>query len=99
MTKIASGSGSGSISQRHGSADPDPHQNVMDPQHCIKLKMKLYCFLGNNDALNIKKCKKCKIFNKIFNSKNLANRSRFRCGTFQRLDPEKIVLDVQHCFL
>jgi hypothetical protein len=22
---------SGSISQRHGSADPDPHQNVMDP--------------------------------------------------------------------
>jgi hypothetical protein len=26
MTKIA---GSG---QRHGSADPDPHQNVMDPQ-------------------------------------------------------------------
>jgi hypothetical protein len=32
MTKIA-GSGSGSISQRHGSADPDPPQNVMDPQH------------------------------------------------------------------
>ncbi len=30
MTKIA---WSGSISQRHGSADPDPHQNVMDPQH------------------------------------------------------------------
>jgi hypothetical protein len=30
-------SGSGSISQRHGSADPDsdPHQNVMDPQHCM----------------------------------------------------------------
>jgi hypothetical protein len=25
--------GSGSISQRHGSADPDPHQNVMDPEH------------------------------------------------------------------
>ncbi len=27
--------GSGFISQRHGSADPDPdpHQNVMDPQH------------------------------------------------------------------
>jgi hypothetical protein len=33
MTKIA---GSGSISQRHGSADPDPYQNVMDPQHCMK---------------------------------------------------------------
>jgi hypothetical protein len=30
MTKIG---GSGSISQRHGSADPDPHQNAMDPEH------------------------------------------------------------------
>jgi hypothetical protein len=33
-----SGSGSGFISQRHGSLDPgwdpDPHQNVMDPEHC-----------------------------------------------------------------
>jgi hypothetical protein len=31
--------GSGSTCQRHGSADPDPepdpHQNVMDPQHCF----------------------------------------------------------------
>jgi hypothetical protein len=36
MTKIAgSGSESGSISQRYGSVDPDPdpHQNVMDPEH------------------------------------------------------------------
>jgi hypothetical protein len=35
MMKI---SGSGSISQRHGSADldPDSHQNVIDPQHCYK---------------------------------------------------------------
>jgi hypothetical protein len=33
VTKME-GSGSGSISQRHGSADPDQHQNVMDPQHC-----------------------------------------------------------------
>jgi hypothetical protein len=37
MMKIE-GSASGSISQRHGSADPDPdpHQNVMDPQHWTK---------------------------------------------------------------
>jgi hypothetical protein len=35
MTKIA-GSGSGSISQRHGYPDPDPHQNVMDPEHCVQ---------------------------------------------------------------
>jgi hypothetical protein len=35
--KEGSGSESGSIGQRHGSADPepDPHQNVMDPQHCL----------------------------------------------------------------
>jgi hypothetical protein len=31
MTKLA---GSGSISQKHGSEDPDPPQNVMDPEHC-----------------------------------------------------------------
>ncbi len=23
--------------QRHGSTDPDPHQNVMDPQHWLKV--------------------------------------------------------------
>jgi hypothetical protein len=40
LQKVISRSGSesrfGSISQRHGSADPDPdpHQNVMDPEHC-----------------------------------------------------------------
>ncbi len=31
-----SDSGTGSISQRHASADPDPHQNVMDPEHWEK---------------------------------------------------------------
>jgi hypothetical protein len=39
MTKIT-GSGSESISQMHGSADPDPdpHQNAMDTQHwCLVL--------------------------------------------------------------
>jgi hypothetical protein len=38
MTKVAgsgSESGSRSISQRHGSADPEPHQNVMDPKHWL----------------------------------------------------------------
>jgi hypothetical protein len=35
MTKIAgAGAGSGSVCQRHGSADQDPYQNVTDPQHC-----------------------------------------------------------------
>jgi hypothetical protein len=29
------GSESGSISKRHGSADSDTHQNVIDPQHWL----------------------------------------------------------------
>ncbi len=39
MKKEESGSITGS--QRHGSADPDPdpHQNVKDPQHWLKAKM------------------------------------------------------------
>jgi hypothetical protein len=43
MAKIAE-SGSGSISQRHGSPDPDlePLQNVMDLEHC---------FLGKNASI------------------------------------------------
>jgi hypothetical protein len=36
------GSQSGSISQRHGSADPDPHQNVMDPQQCPQYFVKRF---------------------------------------------------------
>jgi hypothetical protein len=38
---------SGFISQRHGSADPDPdpHQNVMDPQGC-----KIVSVLCHDDA-------------------------------------------------
>ncbi len=45
MMKIA-GSGSGSISQRHGYTDPDPHQNVKDPhQNWIQLRQKVTCIL------------------------------------------------------
>jgi hypothetical protein len=41
VTKIAgsgSESGSGSMRESHWSADldPDPHQNIMDPEHCVK---------------------------------------------------------------
>jgi hypothetical protein len=58
--KIAgSKSGSEAISQRHGSAnpDPDPHQNVMDPQHwkcavlCCRMtpaSLSLYQTIGEN---------------------------------------------------
>jgi hypothetical protein len=35
---VGYGAGSGSISQRYGSGDPDldPHQYVTNPQHCIQ---------------------------------------------------------------
>jgi hypothetical protein len=42
MTKIA-GSGSGSISPRHCSADPDPHLIVLDLQH----RSKVSCLLAS----------------------------------------------------
>jgi hypothetical protein len=54
-------SGSGSISQRHGSVnldpDPDPHQNVMDPQHWRKQNSchaLIYC--TRNCAIHIVQC-------------------------------------------
>jgi hypothetical protein len=33
---VGSGAESGSISQRYGSGDPYPHQNVTDPQLCFE---------------------------------------------------------------
>jgi hypothetical protein len=44
-SRIAAGSGAGSesgfVSLGYGSADPDPYQNVMDPQHCfLKIMIK-----------------------------------------------------------
>jgi hypothetical protein len=50
MTKIAaSSSRSGSISQRHVSADPDPYQNVTDPRHCLLVKIKCTLLSLNRD--------------------------------------------------
>jgi hypothetical protein len=37
LKSMKKGVGSVSISQRYGSGDPDPHENVTDPQHCLKL--------------------------------------------------------------
>jgi hypothetical protein len=57
MTQIAgSGSepGSGSISQRHGSADPDLPRNVMDPQHWMHaafLEDKSFHLQGHRDCV------------------------------------------------
>ncbi len=68
MMKIeesGSASGSGSISQRHGSVDPDPHQNVMDPQHWdpgsgmakIRIRDKHLMFLLRLQALSRDECR------------------------------------------
>jgi hypothetical protein len=42
MKTAGSGSESGSISQRHGSGDPELNQNVTDPQHWLNPRNK--CF-------------------------------------------------------
>jgi hypothetical protein len=38
--EVGSGVGSGSISHRYRSGDPDPHQNVTDPPHCPQSRRK-----------------------------------------------------------
>jgi hypothetical protein len=43
MTKIAV---SGSISQRHGSADPDPHQNIMGSATLVLIAKWLQIYRG-----------------------------------------------------
>jgi hypothetical protein len=66
MTKIAgSGSGSESISQRLGSADPDPPQNVMDPQHSSEVRVRMRTKMsrirntkGSPDSKAVKKIEK-----------------------------------------
>jgi hypothetical protein len=40
----------GSISQRHGSAVPDPYQDVKDPQYCSKSIRKEPKFTGNKNS-------------------------------------------------
>ncbi len=49
-------SGSGSISQRHGSVDPDPdaHQNVMDPEHCWAPQLKRSACWGREAGYTVK---------------------------------------------
>jgi hypothetical protein len=51
--------GSGSISQRHGSADPDPLQNVMDPQHCLLLTKCDVCILRAGARRNVEPAVDC----------------------------------------
>jgi hypothetical protein len=39
------GVGSGSISQRYGSSDPDSHQNLKDRQHCFLVTTNQYRYI------------------------------------------------------
>ncbi len=52
LTKIV-GSGSGCVSQRYGSADPDPYQNVTDPQHWVLFFILLCCKWGTINKSNL----------------------------------------------
>jgi hypothetical protein len=76
MTKIAgSGFESGSISQRHVSADPDPHQNVMD--HGT-----LLCTLSSVQRLNQEIFLKHKLFRNINTALIVGNpRPTFQLGS------------------
>jgi hypothetical protein len=53
MNIAGSGSefGSQSISQKHGSADPDPHQNVMDPRHWFFRIRQQFLALGKTNFI------------------------------------------------
>ncbi len=50
---VGSGVRSGSISQRYGSRDqdPNPHQNVTDPQHCQEVGRGTVACLGARGKL------------------------------------------------
>ncbi len=63
MTKIA---GSGSISQKHGyeDPDPDPPQNVLDPEHWNKL-YKDEAMKGTN-LIDIKLWRSIHMFHQLF---------------------------------
>jgi hypothetical protein len=52
MKRTGSGAVSGSVSQRYGSADPDPYQKVTDLEHCFhsfKLLRKIHGTVLNTD--------------------------------------------------
>jgi hypothetical protein len=69
MKTAGSGSESGSVSQRHESADPDPnpYQYVMDPQYCNKRGHEY----GENIAIN---SVKCIVFNEIIGKKRICEK-------------------------
>jgi hypothetical protein len=76
ITKISgSGSESGSISQRHGSPDPDPPQNVMDPQHCKQVSEGRTC---RNASI-----KREELLTSKDQREEAANKVRIRCDVSQ----------------
>ncbi len=68
LKSLKKGIGSRSVSQRYGSTDPDPHQNVMEPQHglyvlssrLISARKRCHSFVTR--AVNLSFCQDSYIF-------------------------------------
>ncbi len=59
LKSLKKGAGSGSISQGYGSGDPDPHQNVTDPQQVVRRApdpVPLNCRIQNRKAYLDRRC-------------------------------------------
>ena len=80
MTKIAE---SGSVSQRHGSADPNPHQNALDSKHCFKLNWirwsLTWCFGSGLESMWWKDERTRKVRNKTLGSEPKKGNKEYRC--------------------
>ncbi len=75
MTKIA---GPGSISPRHGSADPDPYKNVTDPQHW-EILCTIHSLENRKTQVHYQKCPEfCKFISFITGCKVHTTQSRDR---------------------
>ncbi len=97
MTKIAE-FGSRSISQRHGSADPDPDppQKVMDPQHWLQELALEPLFLPPSPHSRYLCCQSCLPNRKLY-FPSLAEITTHLRGNSVRMDPHKIDSDTK-CF-
>ncbi len=56
LKSLKKGVGSGSISQSYGSGNPDPHQNVTDPQTLLTITYMTFAFATSKHALECYKC-------------------------------------------
>ncbi len=85
LKKVGSGVGSGSVFQRCGSADMDPHQNATDPQHCSQ-DYKLICLFTTLPKFlfwsSYIRCAASLASSKLKNKTKFYKCSKIRCTTF-----------------